>query len=59
MVSPLLFTMIRMLMNCILVLLLSATAFAEEKKTDVPVGDSPTLGPEDAAITLIEFIDFQ
>ena len=32
---------------------------AEEKKVDIPLGDSPSQGPTDAPITLIEFIDFQ
>lgn len=26
---------------------------------DVPIGDSPVLGAADAAVTMIEFIDFQ
>lgn len=34
-------------------------AHAEERKIDIPIGDSPTLGPEDAPVTIIEFIDFQ
>ncbi len=34
-------------------------AHAEERKIDIPIGDSPSLGPEDAAVTIIEFIDFQ
>ncbi len=32
---------------------------AAEPRYDVPVGDSPSLGPENAPITIIEFIDFQ
>lgn len=51
--------MLRKLMSCIFVLLLVGTAFAEGKKTEVPIGDSPTLGPADAPITIIEFLDFQ
>ena len=43
----------------IVVLLLIGVAQAEEKKTDVPIGDSPSMGPADAPITIIEFIDFQ
>ena len=34
-------------------------AQAEEKRTDVPIGDSPSMGPADAPVTIIEFIDFQ
>jgi uncharacterized protein involved in high-affinity Fe2+ transport len=43
-------------------LLLIATglsAQAEEKRVEVPIGDSPSLGPADAPVTIIEFIDFQ
>ena len=31
----------------------------EIKRYDVPVADSPYLGPEDAAVTIIEFLDYQ
>lgn len=44
----------------ILFLILTASvSFAEDKRYDVPVGDSPTLGPVDAPVTIIEFLDFQ
>lgn len=32
---------------------------AEEPRFDVPIGDSPSRGPENAPITIIEFLDFQ
>jgi protein-disulfide isomerase len=32
---------------------------AQVKRYDVPVDDDPTLGPEDAEITLVEFSDFE
>ncbi len=42
------------------VLLLAALpAFAADKRTNVPVGDSPSMGPEKAPVTIIEFVDFQ
>lgn len=56
---PFFIIMLRKLLSCIFVLLLIGPAFAEEKRTDVPIGDSPTMGPVDAPITLIEFLDFQ
>lgn len=41
------------------VLLLFGMAQAEDKRTEVSIGDSPSVGPADAPITIIEFIDFQ
>ncbi len=44
----------------LLVLLLAALpAFAADKRIAVPVGDSPSMGPEKAPVTVIEFVDFQ
>jgi hypothetical protein len=51
--------MLKYLLSCIFIFLLCGTAPAEEKKVEVPVGNSPSQGPVDAPITLIEFIDFQ
>jgi hypothetical protein len=50
--------MMKKLLICVFVLLLFGIAHAEEK-TDVPIGDSPSLGPTDAPVTIIEFVDFQ
>ena len=36
-----------------------ATATVQVRRYDVPVDDDPAIGPEDAAITIIEFGDFQ
>ena len=47
------------LLICLCFLLLYGTVQAEEKRIDVAVGDSPVLGPADAPVTIIEFIDFQ
>jgi hypothetical protein len=46
-------------MLVILFFLLSGTAAAEEKRFSVPIGDSPSTGPVDAPVTIIEFLDFQ
>lgn len=37
----------------------SVAAFGLEKRHNIPIGDSPQLGPASAAVTIIEFIDFQ
>ncbi|MFH0780463.1 MAG: hypothetical protein V2B20_00695 [Pseudomonadota bacterium] len=58
-VSPFIFAMLKKLLSCVFVLFLFGTALAEETRTEVPIGDSPTMGPADAPVTLIEFIDFQ
>jgi hypothetical protein len=41
------------------IFLLFGMAQAKEQTTEIPIGDSPALGPIDAPITIIEFIDFQ
>ena len=51
--------MLKRTMLCIIFLLLCAVAHAEGQKVDIPIGNSPTMGPADAPITIIEFIDFQ
>lgn len=51
--------MIKRLLICVFVLLVFGMAQAEVKRTEVPIGDSPTFGPENAPVTIIEFIDFQ
>ncbi len=34
-------------------------AMCAEPRFDVPIADSPQKGPENAPVTIIEFIDFQ
>ncbi len=36
-----------------------AAAAAQEKRFDVPIGNSPQMGPQNAPVTIIEFLDFQ
>jgi len=42
-----------------LLLLIAAVSYAAEKRFVVPVEDSPSQGPNNAPVTIIEFIDFQ
>jgi len=43
----------------LLALLAAAPAAAAEIRYNVPVGDSPAIGPANAPVTLIEFLDYQ
>ena len=40
-------------------LLSGSAAFSAEKRVTIPIGDSPSMGPENAPVTIVEFIDFQ
>ena len=43
----------------VLFLLSFSMAFAEVNRIQVPIADSPQLGPANAPVTIIEFLDFQ
>ena len=46
-------------MAVMFVMLLCSAAAAAGERFTVPIGDSPQIGPKDAPITIIEFLDFQ
>jgi hypothetical protein len=51
--------MLKRILYCIFVLFLFGVAHAEEPRIQVVIGDSPSLGPVNAPVTIIEFVDFQ
>lgn len=51
--------MVRLLIVLLLSLLATAVGAAEKQLVIVPLGDAPIRGPADAAVTMVEFIDFQ
>ncbi|MHB8909413.1 MAG: hypothetical protein ACYDAA_11110 [Syntrophales bacterium] len=41
------------------ILLAPSLGYGAEKRFSVPIDDSPTAGPADAPVTMVEFLDFQ
>lgn len=41
------------------IVFLAHNSFAEDKRHNVPILDSPSSGPANAAVTIIEFLDYQ
>ncbi len=39
--------------------LLLASQVARAERIDLPVGDAPTIGADNAQVTIIEFVDYQ
>jgi len=42
-----------------LLLLVAGPALSAEQRAVIAIGNSPSMGPENAPVTIIEFIDFQ
>ncbi len=49
----------RKILIYLVVLFVTSALFAEEKRFTIPIGNSPTTGPANAPVTIIEFLDFQ
>jgi len=42
-----------------ILLIVPVLVFAADNRYDVPLGDCPSVGPEKAPVTIMEFIDYQ
>ncbi|MFZ5764879.1 MAG: hypothetical protein ACOY4H_04695 [Thermodesulfobacteriota bacterium] len=51
--------MMKSLLFAVVFFLLFGVVHAGETRIEIAVADSPALGPADAPVTIIEFIDFQ
>ena len=49
----------KLLVAILFVLLFSSLGHAAEERYSIPIDNCPFLGPENAQITIIEFLDFQ
>jgi len=49
----------RKLVIIFFLLSLAPYSFAQEKRYEVPLLDSPSTGPANAPVTIIEFLDYQ
>ena len=43
----------------LILLVICTDIYAEEKRFNIPIGDSPQKGSAEAPVTIVEFIDFQ
>jgi hypothetical protein len=47
------------LLTVILICLFTTAASAEIKRFDIPLDGSPSSGPRNAPVTIVEFVDYQ
>ncbi len=51
--------MLTVLRTLALLLFTAGAALPADQRATIPIDNSPTLGPENAPVTIVEFIDFQ
>jgi hypothetical protein len=49
----------RLLISFSIISVFPLLTLAADKRYNIPIGDSPSWGPKDAPVTIIEFIDYQ
>jgi hypothetical protein len=49
----------KLLLAVLLVFICSSPVYTAEERYNIPIDNCPVLGPLDAPITIIEFLDFQ
>ena len=49
----------RLALWIVLTLLVAVPAGADDVRYAVPAGDSPSIGPVNAPVTIVEFLDYQ
>ncbi|HMK44442.1 MAG TPA: hypothetical protein VK445_09925, partial [Dissulfurispiraceae bacterium] len=52
-------TMMRIIIIGCLCIVLAGAASAEQTRYEIPLDDSPFIGPASASVTIVEFIDYQ
>lgn len=43
----------------LIIFLFSSVCYASENRFTIPVGESPVIGPDNAPVTMVKFIDYQ
>jgi len=51
--------MMRIIIIGCLCIVLAGAASAEQTRYEIPLDDSPFIGPASASVTIVEFIDYQ
>jgi hypothetical protein len=49
----------RLFITIVIISLIPLAAFGQQERYELPVGNSVPMGPDNAPITIFEFLDFQ
>ncbi len=56
-IAPICFKYIKLFL--VIVLVFASYSYGADKHYDIPLEGSPSIGPVDAALTIVEFLDYQ